>query len=197
VDTPEIRAIKGLIRRCEARATCRYVGIKDENIHFLNLPFYETGTIEKSPMSEADIKITMDLLKKIKPHQVYCAGDLADPHGTHKVCLDIVFESLRRLKAAGENWIKDCWLWLYKGAWQEWNIEEIEMAIAMSPDQVLKKRYGIFIHQSQKDMVPFQGSDTREFWQRAEERNKATADLYAKLGLTHFAAMEAFVRWHY
>ncbi len=197
VDTPEIRAIKGLIRRCEARATCRYVGIKDENIHFLNLPFYETGTIEKSPMSEADINITMDLLKKIKPHQVYCAGDLADPHGTHKVCLDIVFESLRRLKAAGENWIKDCWLWLYKGAWQEWNIEEIEMAIAMSPDQVLKKRYGIFIHQSQKDMVPFQGSDTREFWQRAEERNKATADLYAKLGLTHFAAMEAFVRWHY
>ncbi len=197
VDTPEIRAIKGLIRRCEAKATCRYVGIKDENIHFLNLPFYETGTIEKNPMGEADVQITMDLLRKIKPHQVYCAGDLADPHGTHKVCLDIVFEALKRIKAAGEDWIQDCWLWLYKGAWQEWNIEEIEMAIAMSPDQVLKKRYGIFIHQSQKDMVPFQGADAREFWQRAEERNRATADLYAKLGLTHFAAMEAFVRWHY
>jgi glucosamine-6-phosphate deaminase len=196
-DSAEIRAIKGLIRRCEAKATCRYVGIKDENIHFLNLPFYETGTIEKKPMSDEDVKITVDLLRKIKPHQVFAAGDLADPHGTHKVCLDIVFESLNQIRKAGETWIKDCWLWLYKGAWQEWNIEEIEMAIPMSPDQVLSKRYGIFIHQSQKDMVPFQGSDSREFWQRAEERNEHTANLYAQLGLTHYAAMEAFVRWHY
>jgi glucosamine-6-phosphate deaminase len=197
VDSPEIRAIKGLIRRTEASATCRYVGIKEEGIHFLNLPFYETGTIEKNPMSEEDIRITVDLLRSIKPHQVYCAGDLADPHGTHKVCLDIVFESLRRLKAAGEPWIKDCWVWLYKGAWQEWDVSEIEMAIPMSPDQVLKKRFGIFIHQSQKDMVPFQGADSREFWQRAEDRNANTASLYAQLGLTKYAAMEAFVRWHY
>ena len=196
-DTENIRAIKGLIRRCEARATCRYVGIKEENIHFQNLPFYETGTIEKNPMSEKDIEITMDLLRKVQPHQVYCAGDLADPHGTHKVCLDIVFESMRRLKAEGESWIKDCRVWLYKGAWQEWGIAEIEMAIPMSPDQVMKKRNGIFIHQSQKDLVPFQGSDSREFWQRAEERNSNTADLYGKLGMTQFAAMEAFVRWHY
>lgn len=197
VDTPNIRAIKGLIRRCEARATCRYVGIKDEHIHFQNLPFYETGTIEKKPMSEKDIKITMELLRQVKPQQVYCAGDFADPHGTHIVCFNVVLESLKRIKAAGDEWITDCWLWLYKGAWQEWNIEEIEMAIPMSPDQVLKKRFGIFIHQSQKDMVPFQGSDSREFWQRAEERNAATANLYADLGLTHYAAMEAFVRWHY
>jgi glucosamine-6-phosphate deaminase len=197
VDSPEIRAIKGLIRRTEASATCRYVGIPDEGIHFLNLPFYETGTIQKNPMSEEDIRITMELLRSIKPHQVYCAGDLADPHGTHKVCLDIVFESLRRLKAAGEPWIKDCWVWLYKGAWQEWDVSEIEMAIPMSPDQVLKKRFGIFIHQSQKDMVPFQGADSREFWQRAEDRNANTASLYAQLGLTKYAAMEAFVRWHY
>lgn len=197
VDTPTIRAIKGLIRRCEARATCRYVGIKDENIHFQNLPFYETGTIEKKPMGEKDIRITMELLREVKPHQVYCAGDFADPHGTHIVCFNVVLESLKRIKAAGDEWIRDCWLWLYKGAWQEWNIEEIEMAIPMSPDQVLKKRFGIFIHQSQKDMVPFQGSDSREFWQRAEERNAATASLYADLGLTHYAAMEAFVRWHY
>ena len=194
-DTAEIRAIKGLIRRCEAKATCRYVGIKEENIHFLNLPFYETGTIEKKPMSSEDVKITVELLREIKPHQVFAAGDLADPHGTHKVCLDIVIESLNQLKK--ESWVKDCWLWLYKGAWQEWNIEEIEMAIPMSPDQVLSKRYGIFIHQSQKDMVPFQGSDSREFWQRAEERNEHTANFYAQLGLTHYAAMEAFVRWHY
>lgn len=197
VDTPTIRAIKGLIRRGEARATCRYVGIPDNNIHFQNLPFYETGTIEKKPMGEKDVKITMELLREIKPQQIYCAGDFADPHGTHLVCFNIVLESLRRMKAAGDDWIKDCWLWLYKGAWQEWNIEEIEMAIPMSPDQVMKKRFGIFIHQSQKDSVPFQGSDAREFWQRAEERNSATANLYADLGLTHYAAMEAFVRWHY
>ena len=197
IDTPEIRQIKGLIRRCEARATCRYVGIKDEGIHFMNLPFYETGTIEKKPMGEEDVKLTMELLRKLQPHQVYCAGDLADPHGTHKVCLDIIFESFRRLKAAGDAWLKDCWIWLYKGAWQEWDISEIEMAIPMSPDQVLKKRFGIFIHQSQKDMVPFQGSDSREFWQRAEDRNANTANLYAQLGLTKYAAMEAFVRWHY
>jgi glucosamine-6-phosphate deaminase len=197
VDTAEIRSIKGLIRRCEAKATCRYVGLTDERAHFMNLPFYETGTVDKKPMGEEDVVITMDLLKKLKPHQIYCAGDLADPHGTHKVCLEIVFESLRRLKAAGEPWIKDCWVWLYKGAWQEWDISEIEMAIPMSPDQVMKKRFGIFIHQSQKDMVPFQGSDSREFWQRAEDRNAHTADLYAALGMTKYAAMEAFVRWHY
>jgi len=201
VDTSEIRAIKGLIRRGEAKATCRYVGIKDENIHFLNLPFYETGAIEKNPMSEDDVNITTELLQKIKPHQIFAAGDLADPHGTHKVCLDILLASLQQLKkvSPGEkaSWLKDCWLWLYEGAWQEWNIEEIEMAIPMSPDQVLQKRYGIFIHQSQKDMVPFQGSDSREFWQRAEERNENTANLYAQLGLTHYAAMEAFVRWKY
>ncbi|MEI7588691.1 MAG: glucosamine-6-phosphate deaminase [Chitinophagia bacterium] len=197
LDTAEIRAIKGLIRRCEAKATCRYVGIKEDNYHFMDLPFYETGAIEKKPMSELDIRITMDLLKEIKPHQVYCAGDLADPHGTHKVCLDIIFESLRRLKAEGEVWVKDCWVWLYKGAWQEWDISEIEMAVPMSPDQVLKKRFGIFIHQSQKDSVPFQGTDSREFWQRAEIRNANTAVLYARLGLTKYAAIEAFVRWHY
>ena len=197
LDTAEIRAIKGLIRRCEAKATCRYVGLKDTNYHFLDLPFYETGAIDKKPMSELDIRITMDLLKELKPHQVFCAGDLADPHGTHKVCLEIIFESLRRLKASGETWVKDCWVWLYKGAWQEWAVSEIEMAMPMSPDQVLKKRFGIFIHQSQKDSVPFQGSDSREFWQRAEIRNANTADLYASLGLTKYAAIEAFVRWHY
>ncbi|NNV55002.1 glucosamine-6-phosphate deaminase [Limnovirga soli] len=197
IDTAEIRAIKGLIRRCEAKATCKYVGLPEGNWHFQNLPFYETGTIEKKPMGEEDVVITMALLRKLKPHQVYCAGDLADPHGTHKVCLDVVFESLKRIKAEGDEWVKDCWVWLYKGAWQEWDIDAIEMAIPMSPDQVVKKRFGIFIHQSQKDAVPFQGSDSREFWQRAEERNAATANAYAALGMTKYAAMEAFVRWHF
>lgn len=194
-DSEEIRSIKGLIRQCEARATCKYVGLKNEQIHFMNLPFYETGTIEKNPMGEKDIEITIDLLRKIKPQQIFCAGDLADPHGTHKVCLDIVLEAIRRIRSEGDKWIGDCWIWLYKGAWQEWDITEIEMAIPMSPDQVRKKRYGIFIHQSQKDSVPFQGSDNREFWQRAEERNANTAKLYGQLGLTQYAAMEAFVRW--
>ncbi len=197
VDTAEIRSIKGLIRRCEAKATCKYVGLPEGRWHFQNLPFYETGTIDKKPMGEEDITSTMELLREIKPHQVYCAGDLADPHGTHKVCLDIIFESMRRLKAAGDSWVNDCWVWLYKGAWQEWDIDAIEMAIPMSPDQVVKKRNGIFIHQSQKDMVPFQGTDSREFWQRAEERNSNTANAYAALGLTKYAAMEAFVRWKY
>ncbi|MEO0064732.1 MAG: glucosamine-6-phosphate deaminase [Bacteroidota bacterium] len=197
MDTKEIRAIKGLIRRGEAKATCRYVGLPEGRWHFMNMPFYETGTVEKKPLGEDDILITMELLRKIKPHQVYCAGDLADPHGTHRVCLEAVFEALRRIKAAGDDWVKDCWVWLYKGAWQEWDIAEIEMAIPMSPDQVKKKRFGIFIHQSQKDMVPFQGSDNREFWQRAEDRNANTANLYAALGMTKYAAMEAFVRWHY
>ncbi len=197
IDTSQIRAIKGLIRRCEAKATCRYVGIPEKNVHFQNLPFYETGTIEKKPMQEEDVQITLQLLRSIQPQQIFCAGDLADPHGTHKVCLDVVIEALKRIRANKETWISDCWLWLYKGAWQEWNIEEIEMAVPMSPDQVLKKRYGIFIHQSQKDMVPFMGSDAREFWQRAEERNNSTANMYAQLGLTHYAAMEAFVRWKY
>lgn len=195
VDADDIRAIKGLIRRCEAKATCRYVGIKEENIHFMNLPFYETGKIEKAPPGEEDIKITMDLIREIKPHQIYAAGDLADPHGTHKVCLEIVFEALARLKK--EPFMKDCWLWLYRGAWQEFEVYEIEMAVPMSPDQVRQKRNGIFIHQSQKDSVPFQGSDAREFWQRAEERNARTAELFDKLGLPKYAALEAFARYYY
>ena len=197
MDTPEIRAIKGLIRRCEAKATCKYVGLKEGQWHFQNLPFYETGTIEKKPMGKEDVDITVELLRKIKPHQVYCAGDFADPHGTHIVCFNVVLSALKQCKEEGDEWAKDCWLWLYKGAWQEWNMEDIEMAIPMSPDQVMKKRYGIFIHQSQKDAVPFQGSDAREFWQRAEERNAATANTFAALGMTKYAAMEAFVRWQY
>ncbi|MEO6288640.1 MAG: glucosamine-6-phosphate deaminase [Ginsengibacter sp.] len=194
IDTPEIRSIKGLIRRCEARATCKYVGLTEDQIHFMNLPFYETGTIEKKPLSYEDVKLTVKLMRDIKPQQIFAAGDLADPHGTHKVCIDIILAALEQLKKEGDEWLNDCRVWLYKGAWEEWDITEIEMAVPMSPDQVRKKRYGIFIHQSQKDSVPFQGSDNREFWQRAEERNANTADLYAKLGLTRYAAMEAFVR---
>jgi len=162
---------------------------------FLNLPFYETGLVEKKPLGEDDYRIVMDVIEKVKPHQVYAAGDLADPHGTHKVCLDAIFEAVRRLKS--EDFMKDCWVWLYKGAWAEWDIDLIEMAVPMSPDQVQKKKFGIFKHQSQKDGVVFQGSDSREFWKRSEDRNRATAEFYNNLGLAEYAAMEAFVRWKF
>ena len=195
IDIPEVRYLKGLIRKGEARSTSNFVGLSDEQIHFMELPFYETGTIEKKPLGEIDIQLTMDLIEKIQPHQIYAAGDLADPHGTHKVCLDAIFEAVKRLKT--KDFMKDCWVWLYRGAWQEWGIDEVEMAVPMSPDQVLDKRHGIFKHQSQKDGVVFQGSDAREFWQRAEDRNRETAGLYVQLGLSNYAAMEAFVRWHY
>lgn len=194
-DLPEVRRVKGIIRRSEARATCRFVGLPEENVHFLNMPFYETGQVQKKPLGEEDIRIVADLIDQIKPHQIFAAGDLADPHGTHKVCLDAVFAAIGQLK--DKEYMRDCWLWLYRGAWAEWDIHEIEMAVPMSPEQVLQKRFGIFKHQSQKDGVVFQGNDSREFWQRAEDRNAATADLYDKLGLAEYAAMEAFVRWKF
>jgi glucosamine-6-phosphate deaminase len=195
IDTAEVRYIKGLIRKGEARATSHFVGIPDEQIHFMELPFYETGAVKKNPIGVADVKITAALIDKIKPHQIYAAGDLADPHGTHKVCLDAVFAAVKQLKP--KKFMDDCWVWLYRGAWQEWGIDEIEMAVPMGPAQVLEKRKGIFKHQSQKDGVVFQGTDSREFWQRAEDRNQETASLYDALGLAHYAAMEAFVRWKY
>jgi glucosamine-6-phosphate deaminase len=195
VDISAVREIKGLIRKGEAKNTCRFVGIKKEHAHFLEMPFYETGTIRKKPIGEEDIKIVMDLIEEIQPHQIYAAGDLADPHGTHKVCLDAIMEAVTRLKH--REYMKSCWVWLYKGAWAEWDIDQIEMAVPMSPDQVFKKRMGIFKHQSQKDGVVFQGDDSREFWQRAEERNRATASIYNALGLAEYEAMEAFVRWKF
>ncbi len=195
IDIPEVRIIKGLIRKGEARTTSHFIGLSDEQIHFMNLPFYETGTIEKRPVGEDDIKLTIDIIEKIKPYQIYAAGDLADPHGTHKVCLDAIFEAIRKLKS--KSFMENCWVWLYRGAWQEWGIDEIEMAVPMGPDQVLEKRHGIFKHQSQKDGVVFQGADSREFWQRAEDRNRETANLYDMLGMSHYAAMEAFVRWKF
>jgi glucosamine-6-phosphate deaminase len=192
-DTSELLGVKELIRKGEARNTCRYVGVSPEKVHFLRLPFYETGTIKKAIPGAEDIAIVAALIEVIQPHQIYAAGDLADPHGTHKICLDIILKALNCIKT--QAFFNDCWLWLYKGAWAEWELDQIEMAVPMSPDQVLKKRYGIFKHQSQKDGVLFQGSDNREFWQRAEERNRITAQLYNQLGLAEYAAMEAFVRW--
>ncbi len=196
VDSPEVQEIKGLIRKGEALSACRYCGIEEENAHFLNLPFYETGKVKKDPPTLADIEITCDLLNKIKPHQIYAAGDLSDPHGTHRVCLQIVFESLQRLKT-NEQWLKDCWVWLYRGAWQEWNIADMEMAIPIGPKDFQRKRNAIFKHQSQKDRAMFPGNDKREFWKRAEDRNKETALKYNQLGLPEYEAIEGFVRYHF
>ena len=176
-------------------AATRFLDVPDENVHFLDLPFYETGTIKKNPLGQEDIDIVANLIATIKPHQIYAAGDLADPHGTHKVCLDAIFAALGNLKH--NSYMDDCWVWLYRGAWHEWDIHQIEMAVPMSPDQVLKKRKAIFFHQSQKDGVMFQGNDTREFWVRAEERNNDTAEKYNALGLADYAALEAFKRYHF
>ncbi len=195
MDMPELRKIKAIIRRGEAKAASRYCGVKPQNVHFLDLPFYETGRVQKSPLSDADVNIIVDLIREVKPHQIYAAGDLADPHGTHRVCLDAIFAALEILK--NETYMQDCWVWLYRGAWHEWDISEIEMAVPVSPEELLKKRFAIFKHQSQKDGVVFQGSDSREFWQRAEDRNRDTACQYDQLGMAEYEAMEAFVRWKF
>ncbi len=194
-DSLEVLQLKALIRRSESLAATRYLGLDDKNVHFLNLPFYETGTIKKKNLSQNDLDIMCQLIQEIKPHQIYAAGDLADPHGTHKVCLDVLFTSLEVLKT--KSYMKDCWVWLYRGAWHEWDSSQIEMAVPMSPDQVLKKRHAIFYHQSQKDGVMFQGDDSREFWVRVEDRNRLTAKKYNDLGLADYAAIEAFKRYHF
>ncbi|AVR47142.1 glucosamine-6-phosphate deaminase [Christiangramia fulva] len=192
INSEQVRRLKTLIRKNESLGATRFEGLPDTNVHFLNLPFYETGTIKKNPLSQKDIDIVKELIDQIEPHQIYAAGDLADPHGTHKVCLDIILESLAELK--DRDYMADCWLWLYRGAWHEFELHEIDMAVPLSPDQVLKKRQAIFFHQSQKDGVMFQGEDIREFWVRAEDRNKETAIKYRDLGLAKYAAMEAFKR---
>ena len=194
-DSENIMKLKGLIRKSECIAAANYLKLPEKNLHFLNLPFYETGYIKKNDPTYKDIKIVSSLIESIKPHQIYAAGDLADPHGTHRICLDIIFDSLKELK--NKKFMKDCWLWLYRGAWQEWEIEEIDMAIPMSPAQVIQKRNSILCHQTQKDKVMFQGNDEREFWLRAEERNNNTANLYNKLGLAEYQAIEAFKRFYY
>ncbi|TGE28469.1 glucosamine-6-phosphate deaminase [Hymenobacter metallicola] len=192
-DSPLVQDIKALIRKGEAAAACRFCGVKEPNVHFMNMPFYETGQVKKKPLGEADIQAVVDILQQIKPHQIFAAGDLRDPHGTHRVCLDAIFAALARLKGK-EAWVEDCNLWLYRGAWQEWDVEEIEMAVPISPEELLRKRKAIFKHQSQKDSAVFPGNDKREFWQRSEDRNHTTAKLYDKLGLAEYEAMEAFVR---
>ena len=194
MDSKEIREIKTMIRQAEATIACNYIGVKPQNIHFLRLPFYETGTIKKGDLSEADIEIVKKLLEDVKPHEIFVAGDLADPHGTHRVCTDAVLAALYELR--DEEWMKDCRIWMYRGAWAEWEIDHIEMAVPISPEELRFKRNSILKHQSQMENAPFLGDDDRLFWQRAEDRNRATAQLYESLGLASYEAMEAFVEYH-
>lgn len=194
VDIAEIREIKTMIRQAEATIACNYIGVKPQNIHFLRLPFYETGTIKKGDLSERDVNIVKKLLEEVKPHQIFVAGDLADPHGTHKVCTDAVFAAVYELK--DEPWMRDCRIWMYRGAWAEWEIDHIEMAVPISPEELRFKRNSILKHQSQMENAPFLGDDDRLFWQRAEDRNRGTAQLYESLGLASYEAIEAFVEYH-
>ena len=195
LENKEIRNIATLIREKESFAATRFIGIPDSNVHFLRLPFYETGTVKKSAPSSLDLDIMISVISKIKPHQIYAAGDLADPHGTHKVCLDILFDVLKSIKK--KSFMKNCWVWLYRGAWHEWEIHEIDMSIPMSPNQVLKKRKAIFYHQTQKDNVMFQGDDNREFWVRTEDRNRAIAKDFRDLGMSDYSAIETFKRYYF
>jgi len=195
-DTPEIQTIKGLIRKGEAIAGARYCGLDDEHIHFQSLPFYEIRKYQKNSATQKDVHQTIDFMKKIKPHQIFAAGDFQDPHGTHWVCFTIIIDALKELRKT-EDWAKDCWLWMYRGAWHEFETHEIEMAVPLSPQELERKKQAIFKHQSQKDRAVFPGDDSREFWQRAEDRNRETAKAYDKLGLAEYEAMEAFVRWKF
>jgi glucosamine-6-phosphate deaminase len=195
INNSRIREIAATIREKESLAATRFIGIPDNQVHFLKLPFYETGTIKKNIPTIDDKKIISETITKIKPHQIFAAGDLADPHGTHKVCLDILFDSLKDLKP--KTFMKDCWVWLYRGAWHEWPIHEIDMAVPMSPFQVLRKRKAIFYHQTQKDNVMFQGDDNREFWVRTEDRNRAIARKFRDIGMSDYTAIETFKRYHF
>lgn len=195
---PEPRAlldIKGAIRRSEARAAVRSFGLDaDKNVHFLNLPFYESGGIKKKPRTQADVDIIKDLITSLKPHMVFMAGDLADPHGTHRVCTEAALTALEQLKEEGAVWLDQTHVWMYRGAWMEWELGRVDMAVPLSPDEVIKKRHAIFRHISQKDIVPFPGEDSREFWQRAEDRTQNTARLYDQLGMAEYQAIEVFLK---
>ena len=195
LDNRSILTVKGLIRRGEARNACTYNHIAKDHIHFLDLPFYESGKIEKLPVTEKDVQIVQQLIAEIMPHQIYVAADLADPHGTHRKCTDVVLAAIQEEKMSGGGWLDDCRVWMYRGAWAEWDIADIEMCVPMSPEELLEKRNAILRHQSQMEGAPFMGDDQRLFWQRAQDRNRETAKRYDELGLACYEAMEAFVEY--
>jgi glucosamine-6-phosphate deaminase len=193
IDSCEVRQLKTMIRQGEARAACRYAGVKPGNVHFLDMPFYETGTRSKKPLTDEDVSLIVELLCKVKPQQVFAAGDLSDPHDTHRLCLDAITAALQKVRR--EAWFKDCYVWFYRGAWEEWEIEQIDMAVPISPEELERKRSAIFKHQTQKDGTMLLGGDISDLWERTEERNRGTARLYDALGMAEYEAIEAFKRY--
>jgi glucosamine-6-phosphate deaminase len=193
IDTTEIQAIKALIRRTEAVAAAQFCGIREESIHFLDLPFYNTRIIHRYSLGQEDVDVVCELLEKVEPEMIFAAGDLSDPHGTHRLCLKAFLQALEKFSSLGK---KHPEIFLYRGAWQEWAPEQIDMAVPLSPDELKRKRLAIFRHESQKDKAMFPGPyDDREFWQRAEQRNMETAAIYNALGLPEYHAIEAFAHW--
>ena len=190
----ELLALKGAIRRSEARGAVHSFGLKSRFIHFLDLPFYESGGVAKLPRTQKDVDIIKSLICEVHPDQIYMAGDLADPHGTHRVCTEAALEAIEQLKEEGETWLAETTIWLYRGAWMEWELGRVDMAVPISPSEMIEKRHAIFRHLSQKDIVPFPGEDPREFWQRAEERTQNTAKLYDSLGMAEYQAIEVFLK---
>jgi glucosamine-6-phosphate deaminase len=193
IDSELMLSIKTYIRKVEAKSAARYSGIPEENVHFLQMPFYETGRAKKNDLGKQDLKLIKDMILKVKPHQIYAAGDLSDPHGTHRICWDAIRKNLNELK--DEEWAKDCNVWLYRGVWKDWDVSEIDMAVPLSPGERLKKRRAIFKHASQKDQPKYPGSMSREFWMIADERTIQTAKLYDSLGLAEYDSIEGFSKW--
>ena len=187
MDHEEILELKRVIRETEAVSALEAVGLGPDNARFLNLPFYQTGKAKKDPIGQADVDIVLALLDEIQPDLVFSAGDLSDPHGTHRMCLDVVHKSLAAYEGASPE------VWLYRGAWQEWSLSEASILVPMSAAELRKKILTIFKHQSQKDVAPFPGPDPREFWQRVEDRNRNTAELMDHLGLPTYYAVETFL----
>lgn len=191
-DSDDLLKIKSLIRETEARAAALACGIPPEQLEFMNLRFYRTGTIAKAPIHFEDIDDIQNLIKKLNPFQIYVAGELSDPHGTHRVCAEAIFEAVRRARTKGDT----SEIWLYRGAWEEWEPQDLERVVPLGPEELERKKMAIFRHQSQKDRAMFPGnSDRREFWQRAEDRNLGTARIFDQLGLPEFFALEGFVQW--
>jgi glucosamine-6-phosphate deaminase len=190
---PELQRWKALIRRQEATSAARICGIPVAQLKFLDLPFYETATVKRRRLAEADVAIMQRLLNEVRPHLIYAAGDLDDPHGTHRLCLHALREALAR--STKESWFAEAELWLYRGAWAQWELDEIDLAVPLSPQEVLRRRRAIFRHETQKEQSLFLGANQPDFWQGTEERSRHLAASYNALGLAEYEAIEAFKRY--
>jgi len=194
VDIPEVQDIKRMIRESEAVAGIEVMGLSREHARFLNLPFYQTGSVKKDPIGPSDVAIVRDLMNELQPEIIFVAGDLSDPHGTHRMCKEAIDGAIAELEAEKPAGWKRPEIWLYRGAWQEWPVHEADFLVPISQEELRLKIQAIFKHQSQKDSAPFPGGyDDREFWQRVEARNKGTAAELDRLGLAEYFAMEAYV----